>query len=243
MPSVVRNFVADRMLKLPYKNWSKQLKDAVDKAKAAAKEAEKTSPDSLNRVAGTRPSHALKDYAGNFENPGYSSMQIFQRNDSLFISIQGMDMWLEHYHYEVFRPQAPGTPFEELVQGLRLQFHTDLKGKVVSFDFIGIEPAVEKITFKRQDQAVAVAKNELEKYVGEYELMGVTAKVYLRGDMLMVLVPGQPDYETIPIGNHEFKLKVPNIDGFSVRFEITGDKATAVNFIQPNGTFKAMKKG
>lgn len=240
VPSVVRNFIADKMLKLPYKNWNKQLKDASDKAKAAAKEAEKSNTDSLSRKAGTRPSHAIADYAGHYEHPGYGSVDFVTKNDSLFMKIGELQAFLEPYHYDVFRPQAPETVFEDLAQSLRLQFHSDLKGDITSFDFIGIEPAVKKITFERKAQAVAVAKNELEKYVGEYELAGMTGKVYLRDETLMVLVPGQPDYETVPIGNHEFKLKI--LEGYTVRFEMTGDQATALYFIQPNGTFKATRK-
>ncbi|MFN7115718.1 MAG: serine hydrolase [Saprospiraceae bacterium] len=238
---IIRNFISDRMLKLPYKNWNKQIKDARDKALAAAKEGEKSNSDSLNRKPNTRPSHALADYAGNYENAGYGAIQLSVRKDSLFIKLGEQEAYLEHYHYDVFRPQAPGTPFEELLNSLRLQFTMDLKGEVTGFDFIGIEPALEKITFEKKALPVAMAKSELEKYTGEYELAGMVAKVNLRGETLWVVVPGQPDYETVPVGNHEFKLKV--LDGYSVRFEINGDKATAMLFIQPNGTFKATRKG
>ena len=86
-----------------------------------------------------------------------------------------------------------------------------------------------------------MGKDELEKYMGEYELPGITAKVYLKGTTLFVFVPGQPEYETIAIGNHSFKLKV--LDGFSVKFEVTDkNEVTGVSFIQPNGTFKAPRK-
>ena len=86
-----------------------------------------------------------------------------------------------------------------------------------------------------------MGKDELEKYVGEYELPGTTAKVYLKGTVLFVFVPGQPEYETIAIGNHSFKLKA--LDGFSVKFEVTDkNEVTGVSFIQPNGTFKAPRK-
>lgn len=243
IPGIIRNFISDRMLKLPYKNWNKQIKDARDKAVAAAKEAEKSSSDSLIRKPNTRPSHALADYAGNYENQGYGALTLIARQDSLFLNMGGQAIYLEHYHYDVFRPKAPGSPFDDLLNSMRLGFNTDVKGDITGLDFVGVEPALDKVVFEKKVVAVAMATNELEKYTGEYELMGVTAKVYLRGETLMVQVPGQPDYETIPIGNHEFKLKVPNLDGFSVRFEMKDDKATAVNFIQPNGTFKAMKKG
>jgi hypothetical protein len=66
--------------------------------------------------------------------------------------------------------------------------------------------------------------------------------VYLRNETLMVHVPGQPDYEMLPIGTHTFKFKA--LDGFSVRFEMEpeGRRAGAVFFVQPNGTFKAGRK-
>ncbi len=117
----------------------------------------------------------------------------------------------------------------------------NLKGDIESAAVIGIEPAIEKLVFKRQAVAVAIDKDELQKYVGEYELAGMVAKIYLKEDKLYVFVPGQPEYETVPIGKDEFKFKT--LDGFSVRFDVNADgKATAVSFVQPNGTFKAMRK-
>jgi len=86
-----------------------------------------------------------------------------------------------------------------------------------------------------------LSKDELEKYTGEYELPGTTAKVYLKGTTLFVLVPSQPEYETIAIGDHSFKLK--NLDGYSLKFEVSEkNEVTAVSFTQPNGTFKAPRK-
>ncbi|MBK5270813.1 MAG: serine hydrolase, partial [Bacteroidia bacterium] len=78
--------------------------------------------------------------------------------------------------------------------------------------------------------------------VGEYELSGTTVKVYIRGEnTLMVLVPGQPDYELVPTKKDEFDLKI--IKGYSVRFEVDdNNEILSVSFIQPNGTFKATKK-
>jgi hypothetical protein len=56
-----------------------------------------------------------------------------------------------------------------------------------------------------------------------------------------VLVPGQPDYELVPVGNDEFNIKVAK--GFSVKFEAgENKKISSLSFIQPNGVFKAIKK-
>src|SRR5438477_6781993 len=62
VPSIIRNLIADKMLSLPYLDWSVNRKKAVDKAKAAAEEVKKNS--SSMRKLGTNPSHPLKNYAG-----------------------------------------------------------------------------------------------------------------------------------------------------------------------------------
>ena len=86
-----------------------------------------------------------------------------------------------------------------------------------------------------------VDKADLEKYVGEYLLGGVTSKIYLKGgNTLFLFVPGQPEYELFATGVHKFSIK--NLEGFKIEF-IAGEKGiTDANFIQPNGTFKATKK-
>ncbi len=242
MPGMIRNFIADRMLKLPYRNWNKQIKDAVEKAKAAAQTV--ATPDSLNRKSGTRPSHLLAEYTGDYEHPGYGTMRVFVKNDSLFAAAKELNMWMEHYHYDIFRPIPLKEGFFDDGEDnpFRIQFKTNIKGGIESMAFIGIQEGVEDIVFKKQQALPQLSKEEKEKLTGDYTLGEVTAKVYLRDDgMLMVLVPGQPDYETSPISNSEFKLKA--LDGYSVRFEMDASgKATALYFVQPNGTFKATRK-
>jgi hypothetical protein len=85
-----------------------------------------------------------------------------------------------------------------------------------------------------------VDKGTLEKYVGEYELGGMTAKFYLKGESLFLFVPGQPEYELVPTGNHKFSIK--SLDGFKIEFVRSDDKVTEAVFVQPNGTFKAKRK-
>jgi hypothetical protein len=66
--------------------------------------------------------------------------------------------------------------------------------------------------------------------------------VYLRDEKtLMVLVPGQPDYEMVPVKENIFNFKA--LSGYSVQFEKDEKgKVTSMSFIQPNGTFKAKRK-
>lgn len=238
--SVVRNLITDRLLGLPYRDWNSELRGRVDKLLAAAKDAKQT--EDLSRKAGTTTSRALAQYAGLYEHPGYGGLRVSVSNDSLFAQSAYVRFYLEHYHYDVFRPVAfiEGMDIDE-GSPIRMQFVSDLKGDPAELRVVGLEPSVESLVFKRQAVAVDMAADDLEKYLGAYAISGVEVKVFLKKDALTVLVPGQPEYPTTPIGNHEFKLN--GLDGYSVRFEVdaTG-KAEAVNFIQPNGTFRAARK-
>jgi CubicO group peptidase (beta-lactamase class C family) len=240
VPSVARNIVADRMLKLSYINWSNDRKQAVDKAIAQQKESEKSVVS--NRIAGTKPSHPLSDYEGTFFHPGYGEIATFVKNDSLFGRTPKEIFWLRHYHYDVFevknidKTAGPDTSSG----GIHFNFRTGDAGKIESIS-IPFETTIKPLEFAYKPRIKALSKDELEKYTGEYELPGIIAKVYLKGTTLFVLVPGQPEYETISIGAHSFKLK--SLDGYSLKFEVSEkNEVTAVSFTQPNGTFKAPRK-
>ncbi|MBX3254174.1 MAG: serine hydrolase [Chitinophagaceae bacterium] len=239
VPTLARNIIADRLLKLKYVNWNGDAKKALQKSKEEQKNIQKAALSS--RVEGTKPSHPLTDYTGSFNHPGYGDVDVYQRNDSVF-AITGKDsVWLRHYHYDIF--EVKGYDKEEGLDtssgGTKINFHTGDDGKISSLT-IQLEPAVKPLEFVSKPRAKPLDKEAMEKYTGEYELGGMTVKVYIKGSTLVVFVPGQPEYETIYTGNHSFKLKA--LDGYSVLFDVEHEKATSVSFIQPNGTFKAMRK-
>ena len=115
--------------------------------------------------------------------------------------------------------------------GIHFNFRTGDAGKIESIS-IPFETSIKPLEFAYKPRTKALSKDELEKYTGEYELPGATAKVYLKGTTLFILVPGQPEYETIALGDHSFKLK--SLDGYSLKFEVSGNnEVTTVSFIQP----------
>ena len=75
----IRNFIADRMLKLSYRPWGKTA--LADKVKADSTAKKTPNSDSINRKPGTKYSHTLSEYAGEFENKGYGVVKIFREND------------------------------------------------------------------------------------------------------------------------------------------------------------------
>ncbi len=242
VPSIVRNMIADRMLKLPYFDWHADIKKSSEKAKAAAKEAEKTR--SSNRKTGTSPSHPIRDYEGIYQHPGYGSFDVYAARDSLFAKLGKDKLWLRHYHYDVFEPFAsdPLDGIDTAVKSpLRLHFQMSDAGEINAVTF-ALEPTLPPLKFTRTPKTKEISKQDMQKFVGEYDLNGVTSKIYLKDDkMLYLFVPGQPEYELVAQETNKFGIKIAT--GYYLQFEVNEkNEVTALTFMQPNGNFRANKK-
>jgi hypothetical protein len=239
VPSVVRNIISDRMLKVSATDWNKELKDRRTKATKEQKDAAATKTSSQKK--GTHPTHGLTEYTGRYAHPGYGSFDIVAQRDSLFAHFKLKKFWLRHYHYDVFEAHevtSEGIQITDEDQ-LLLTFIGNESGEVSKL-VVKMEPALDPLEFKRTPRKLEVDKSELEKYVGEYMLGAMSSKFYLKGNTLFLFVQGQPEYELFATGLHKFSIK--NLEGFNIEF-VAGDKGiTEANFIQPNGTFKATKK-
>lgn len=243
IPSIVRNTIADRMLKEKPIDWLADRNTADAKAKAAAKEAEGKAES--NKKKGTNPSHALKDYEGLFSHPGYGTMEIMMEKDSLFMYTRNGKAWLRHYHYDIFEilgidktdgidTAQKGAP--------KIQFGMNEAGEI-STTTIDLQPGLTAIEFTRKPKAKEMTREELKKYEGTFEFApGREAKFYLKGEKtLYAFIEGQPEYELVPTDKNKFALKV--LSGYNVQFE-ENEKGEIISasFVQPNGTFKATKK-
>ncbi|MCY1526348.1 hypothetical protein D9M68_613580 [compost metagenome] len=162
-------------------------------------------------------------------------------NDALYAALGGNKLWLKHRHYDVFEPKTvnkDGTTDTTASKSL-FNFLGNQEGKIQSLT-IQLEPDALPVQFDFKPEVKVLPVKELEKYTGEYALGQVTVKVYLKGNILMIYVAGQTDYEAVPTEKDRFSLKA--LKGYDVKFELTGDKVTAMSFIQPNGIFKANRK-
>ena len=237
--SAIRNFIADRMLKLSYRNWNKTLLDATKKSQDAAKAVQKN--DSLGRKLNTKPSQEIKNYTGTYSSPGYGSIGIMLKDGKLFSKFNNIDLLLEHFHYDQFNAII-SDPSQEDSEPIRFSFHIDEAGNISKLT-VPLEAGVKDIEFTKEIKAIEIKKAELEKYAGEYVLApGVNAKFYIKSDKtLFAFIEGQPEYELVPTDKNKFALKI--LSGYSVQFE-ENEKGEIISasFIQPNGTFKAPKK-
>ncbi|MBI1780003.1 MAG: serine hydrolase, partial [Sphingobacteriales bacterium] len=147
VPVIIRNFIADRMLGLSFRNWNQQRLDDAAKAKKAAKE--RMNSDSVNQKQGTKPSHALNEYEGTFKNNGYGKLVVSTKDNHLQIDYGQLNFRLKHYHYDIFNayPTNEGMDAEE-DDPTKIDFRTNLKGEIESVS-INLEPAVDLIVFKK----------------------------------------------------------------------------------------------
>ncbi|MCB0447147.1 MAG: serine hydrolase [Gelidibacter sp.] len=240
VPSLVRNMVADRMLNTQKTDWVKKFRDQKLKAKKTKEEAKAETPKPVI----SKPSHNLQEYTGKYTNLGYGEFEITNQNDSLFANFKLKTLYLKHVHYDIFEPfEVVKNEIDTTDSGgLRLNFTTNDAGDIASVK-MKIEPALEQsIEFKHTPNIIDIDAATLDQYVGDYEFSGVPIKVYIKDEnTLYLFVKGQPEYELLPTGKHKFSLKA--LEGFKLEFVTTDDTSiNAVMMIQPNGTFKAIRK-
>ena len=242
VPSLVRNTIADRLLKTKKTDWSKRFIERKLKAKKEEKAAKSETISS--KTENTKPSHILQNYTGNYSNPGYGEFNITNQNDSLFANFKLKTFYLRHVHYDVFEPfEVTKTGIDTTNSGpMRLNFNTNDGGEI-SLVKMKVEGALDyPIEFKHKPNIIDIDKATLERYVGEYELSGTAIKVYIKNESkLYLFVTGQPEYELLATEKHKFSFKT--LEGFKVEFVESDEKSiNEIIFIQPNGTFKATRK-
>jgi hypothetical protein len=244
IPGTVRNLLTDRVLGLPYKDWHTQSFAADTAAKRAAAAAAKSAPPT--RKWGTAPSHAPEDYVGLYTAPGGERFEVEQRKDSLYMLLPGETWWLRHYHYDIFAPMdkddMAAFPKDSTAGfgGIKVSFHMDENGSITRAS-MPLEGPAAPIQFTKSVKGKPLTRDSLQKYVGDYNLSGATIKVYIKDEAtLYVFVPGQPEYELANTGKDTFTLTALN--GYSVQFKGNAKgEISEVDFIQPNGTFKAVR--
>jgi CubicO group peptidase (beta-lactamase class C family) len=230
LPAVVAYNVWDRMLGMDQIDWTARVKQQRAMTKASQDEA-KQKGYTIQRT-GTRPSHELGEYAGEYEHPGYGIVKIEQAGGALKLDYHGMGGVLTHFHYDVFEvPKDEANPFSEE----KVQFHTNLAGEI---DALGIpfESTLKDITFVKLGDRSMTQKTFLQPLTGEFLRGPITAVVALKGDAALTLtMPGLPVYNLVPV--HGTKFTIKELNGYSVEFK--GDDLV---FYQPQGTFSAKRK-
>lgn len=185
------------------------------------------------RKKNTKESLPLVDYTGEYQHPGYGSIFIKHRSGSLSYSFNSFQDRLDHYHFDVFEGELT-----DLDQKIKLQFHMDLDGNIVSLSTV-IEPMLEAVMFNRLPPKQLDDPRFTQAVEGEYTLDTQLIRIRKSGDNLKLTITGQPEYTLVPYQKDEFKLE--NLVGFSIKFNFDQSRSRVKElvFYQPNGTFTA----
>ncbi len=189
--------VYERLLGLDLTPWSeRQLESRLKNKKAGTEARAKAGAD---RVPGTKPSHALADYAGEYEHPAYGVFKVEMKDGALAMDFHKIRLPLDHYHYDRFV-----TPDDETYGRTSVNFQTNPQGDV---DKAVISLDEAEVVFSRKPTTLAA--ETLAKLAGTYELpTGIKAQVVLKEDGTLVLaVPGQGPEELVPYKGLQFRIK------------------------------------
>ena len=115
--------VYERLLGMDQVAWTDRLLDIRLKNKKADTEAR--SKAGYGRVANTKPSHALEDYVGEYENPAYGTLKIGLKDKELQFGFHKFSFPMKHFHYDRF-----DTPDDEQDGMWSVNFSTNPQGDI-----------------------------------------------------------------------------------------------------------------
>jgi len=237
MPTIVARNVFDRLLGLDPAPWSHRFLEQEKRGKESEQEAK--NKGYTPRKTGTHPSHDLKEYAGDYANPGYGTVSIAPDGDGFKLTLNKVSEPLRHYHYDVF--EVPANPLDRF-EKMKVLFLTDINGDISSLSMM-LQPDVKDIVFTRMPDKQLTDRSFIEPFTGQYEIPGspVAVTISLRGDhTLFTSLPGQPDRELIPTRGTTFNFK--ETSGVSIEFKRDASGKVTEAALNQLGTVAVLKK-
>jgi CubicO group peptidase (beta-lactamase class C family) len=223
--NIVSYNVYERLLGLDQTPWSqRQLQRRLAGKKASTEARAKAGGD---RVPNTKPSHALADYAGDYENPAYGILKIGLKSDALQFGFHEFQFPMNHFHYDRF-----DTPDDEQYGRFSLNFRTNPQGDIESA-VISVDEG--EVVFTRKPETLDPTL--LEKLAGNY-ITPTKVKfqvVYQPGAGLSLVFYGAPPEKLIPIKG--LKFRTPQFADDIYEFVMENGKVTVLKERNPEGEF------
>ena len=230
--NVVSFHVYERLLGLSETPWSERLLEVRKKGKQAGKEARAKA--GAERVSGTKPSHPVEDYVGEFDHPAYGVVTISRKSEDLLFDFHKIRLPLTHFHYDRF-----DTPDDEQDGKWSVNFSTSPQGEV---DKAVLSLDEAEVAFTRRVPAELSAPTTLRPYAGGYETpTGAKFEVVLKEDGTLGLAfPGQPFQALVPWKPRKFRVK--EFSDVVFEFVVEDGKVTALKQIDPSGEFRFARR-
>jgi len=145
VPIAVCGNIFDRLMGNDPIDWDTLLKNSMDEAIEKMNEAKDKMKEA--RIADTSPSRELSAYVGEYEHPGYGTFTVGLEDDSLTASYNGLDLKVNHYHYDIFMLELDEQPMGMMsfiggTDGSIKEVHVPLESAVKPIVFVH-QPAPE----------------------------------------------------------------------------------------------------
>jgi CubicO group peptidase (beta-lactamase class C family) len=223
--NVVSYDVYERLLGMDLTPWSQRLlQQRLANKKAGTEARAKAGAD---RVPNTKPSHALADYVGDYENPAYGILKIGLKDNQLQFNFHEFQFPMSHFHYDRF-----DTPDDEQYGKFSVNFQTNPQGDIGTA-VISLDQA--EVAFTRKPEALD--SKLLEKLAGVY-LTPSKIKfdvLYQPGDGLSLVFPGGPPQKLILVKGLQFRT--PQFADLIYEFVLENDKVTGLKQRGPSGEY------
>jgi hypothetical protein len=224
--------IYERLLGMSETPWLARGLEIRKKGKEAGTQARAKA--GAGRVEGTKPSHPLADYEGEFEHPAYGVLAIGRKDDSLLFDFHKIKLPLAHFHYDRF-----DTPNDEQDGQWSVNFRTNPQGEVDQA-LVSLDEA--EVAFTRRVPAELLALDTLRPYAGTYEsATGAKFQVLLKEDGgLGLVLAGQPFRPLLPWKPRRFRVK--EFSDVVFEFVVEGERVTSLKQISPSGEFVSVRK-
>jgi hypothetical protein len=222
--------IYERLLGLDQTPWSERLLEIRKKAKKAGTEARGKA--GAERVPGTKPSHVLADYAGEYEHPAYGILKIGMKDNQLQFDFHRIRFPLTHFHYDRF-----DTLNDERFGIWSVNFGTNPQGDIDKL-VMSLDEA-EAVFTRRPD---SLDPKLLQQLAGTYETAtGFKAQVVLKEDgNLYILTSGQPDEMLIHIKGLQFRIK--EFSDLILEFVMEKGQVKSIKQRDPSGEYIITRK-
>ena len=239
LPPVAVNEVFDAYLGADDHDWADEAKQIIDTAEQAAEQAREQAEE--NRVEGTSPSHELEDYTGTYSHDFYGDIEVALEDGALVFSRGSLVADAAHWHYDTFE-LTNRAPWPELGN---VSFRLAGDGKVAELVAFGEDEWFKEPEERTADESIVLDEAQMRRYTGTYlhEGLGIQVNVFIQDGELRAQIPGQPSFEMLPTGEHEFALGgLPPQITVDLTFVFNDDGSIkALSFTQtPGGTFELL---
>ena len=226
--NVIAYNVIERMVGLDLTPWSER---SLTRGSRARRRQGVARQGRRRRVEGTKPSHALDDYTGEFDHPAYGVLKVGRQGEGLGFDFHKIKLPLSHFHYDRF-----DSPDDEQDGKWSINFGTSPAGEI-DRALISLDEA--EVAFSRRVPVELSKPETLQLYAGTYLTpTGAKFQVAIQEGTLGLVFPGQPFRALLPWKPRTFRLK--EFSDVTIEFEVGPDgTVTAMKQTTPSGGDRA----